>query len=123
MAVSYNCRSISFGYNSLSTRLVLPRGLSSDISNNYRSHALFNQLNILIRYIHIYYYVIVINVIGLVTNNFFSLCITPPYIFDMYLIEHFVLGYVNNIKIGILITSLIHEYIVAHTLWLVFLYK
>ena len=69
---------------------VLPRGLASDISNNYRFHTLFNQLNILIRYIHIYYYIIVINVIGLVTNIFFSLCITHPYVFDMYSIEHFV---------------------------------
>jgi len=39
---------------------------------------------------------------------------------DMYLIEHFVLNYVNNIKIGIHISSLIHEYMVTHTLWLVF---
>ena len=70
---------------------VLPQGLVRDI-NNYLPHALFNQLNILIRTvkIYIYYYVIVINVIDLFTNNFFSFCITHPYIFDIYLIEHFV---------------------------------
>jgi len=37
-----------------------------------------------------YHYVIVTNVIGLFTNNFFALCITHPYMFDTYLIEYFV---------------------------------
>ena len=63
--------------------------------------------------VHIYYYVIVINVIGLVTNNFFVTLHRTTIYFDTYLIEHFVLSYVNNMKIGILISSLIHKYMVS----------
>ena len=40
--------------------------------------------------IHIYYYVIIINVIDFVINNFFLLYIAPPYMLDIYLVEHFV---------------------------------
>ena len=64
--------------------------------------------------IHIYYYIIVINVIGLVTNNFSHFASAIQYV-------PLCLSYVNNIKIGI--SSLIYEYMVTHTLWLVFLYK
>jgi hypothetical protein len=69
-----------------------------EIANNYNYlyHALIHLLHILII------------VIGLVSNNF-SLIITPTYVFDLYLIEHYILSYEQH-KIQYSYLSLIHEY-------------
>jgi hypothetical protein len=87
---------------------VPPHGLEITNNYNYLYHALIHLLHILII------------VIGLVSNNF-SLSITPPYVFDLYLIEHYILSYEQQ-KIWYSYLSLIHEYmsIWLHTLWEVF---
>jgi hypothetical protein len=75
---------------------VPPHGLEIANNYNYLSHALIHLLHILII------------VIGLVSNNF-SLSIAPPYVFDLYLIEHYILSYEQQ-KIWYSYLSLIHEY-------------
>jgi hypothetical protein len=50
---------------------------------------------------------ILIIVIGPVSNNF-SLSIAPLYVFDLYLIEHYILNYEQQ-KIWYSYLSLIHE--------------
>jgi hypothetical protein len=86
-------------------------GLERVNNYNYLSHALIHLLHILII------------VLGLVSNNC-SRSIAPPYVFDLYLIEHYILSY-EQYKILHSYLSLIHEYmsILRHTLWEVFLYK
>jgi hypothetical protein len=71
-------------------------GLEITNNYNYLSHALIHLLHILII------------VIGLVSNNF-SLSIAPLYVFDLYLIEHYILSY-EQLKIWFSYLSPIHEY-------------
>jgi hypothetical protein len=75
---------------------VPPHGLEIANNYNYLFHALIHLLHILII------------VIGLVSNNF-SLSIAPPYVFDLYLIEHYILSYEQH-RIRYSYLSLIHEY-------------
>jgi hypothetical protein len=57
---------------------VPPHGLEITNNYNYLSQALIHLLQII--------------VIGLVSNNF-PFSIAPPYVFDLYLIEHYILSY------------------------------